>query len=464
MPFIGAWRDHDVVERMRRVRNNPIAAYGTAILAVALATLLRWAVAGYTMEGVPFITYYPAIIIATFLGGFWPGVLATLSSALVAWFAFIPPAFTFDLDSHQAVSLGLFLLIAAINVGLVSLLDRAIERIATQAHNIRVVIESAPAGIVVVDDQGTIQLLNSSAEKQFGYDRSELLGKKVEVLVPTAKAGAHRTWREAFMRETQHRQIGAGRDLRGRRRDGSEFPIEIALSPIGQNDNTGVLATVIDISERRRTQDRQQFLVRELHHRSQNLFVMIQALAARSLVEGSTLAQAKANFNGRLSALARTHAMLANAAWHGAPLNEIIVQELVGFSEQVSITGCDLLIDTPATQNFALIVHELATNAVKYGALSSPSGRISITGRVERMDGGDRFSFEWREAGGPPVSEPTRKGFGSAIILEAAKQFGQEVAIEYDPLGLHYQLRVALSAIQSPPSRQVASLSDGRTR
>src|SRR4030095_6393020 len=89
------------------------------------------------------------------------------------------PAFTFDLDSHQAVSLGLFLLIAAINVGLVSLLDRAIERIATQAHNIRVVIESAPAGIVVVDDQGTIQLLNSSAEKQFGYARSELLGKKV---------------------------------------------------------------------------------------------------------------------------------------------------------------------------------------------------------------------------------------------------------------------------------------------
>lgn len=245
--------------------------------------------------------------------------------------------------------------------------------------------------------------------------------------------------------------------MRGRRRDGSEFPIEIALSPIGQNDKTGVLATVIDISESRRAQDRQQFLVRELHHRSQNLFVMVQALAARSLAEGSTLEQAKANFNGRLSALARTHAMLANAAWRRAPLDEIIMQELVGFSEQVSITGCDILIDTPAAQNFSLIVHELATNAVKYGALSSPNGRISITGKIEPIDGNGRFSFEWKETGGPPVSEPTRRGFGSAIILEAAKQFGQEVAIEYDPVGLRYQLRVALSAIQSPQPRQAAS-------
>src|SRR5215467_11575153 len=126
MPFSGALRDHDVVERMRRVRNNPIAAYGTAVLAVALATLLRWAVTDYAMEGIPFITYYPAIIIATLLGGFWPGVLATLWSGLIAWFVFIPPAFTFDLDSREAVSLGLFLFIAAINVALVSLLNRAI--------------------------------------------------------------------------------------------------------------------------------------------------------------------------------------------------------------------------------------------------------------------------------------------------------------------------------------------------
>src|SRR5690349_18000825 len=132
MPFSGAFQDHDVVERMRRVRHNPIAGYGIAALAVALATLVRWTVADYAMEGIPFITYYPAIIITTLLGGFWPGVLATVASALIAWFVFIPPAFTFALDAHQAISLGLFLFIAAINVVLVSLLNGAIVRVATQ--------------------------------------------------------------------------------------------------------------------------------------------------------------------------------------------------------------------------------------------------------------------------------------------------------------------------------------------
>jgi two-component sensor histidine kinase len=115
---------------------------------------------------------------------------------------------------------------------------------------------------------------------------------------------------------------------------------------------------VIDISERKAGQERQQFLVRELKHRSQNLFAVIQSIAARTLGEKHTLVEAKQIFEGRLMALSRAHNMLAEAAWTGAPLAEIIKKELEAFADHVSVNGCELLVNTLAAQQFALIVHE----------------------------------------------------------------------------------------------------------
>jgi len=196
-------------------------------------------------------------------------------------------------------------------------------------------------------------------------------------------------------------------------------------------------------------EERQQFLIRELQHRSQNLFAVIQVIASRSLVEGQPLSKIKEMLNGRLMALAHTHAMLANNAWVGAPLNEIVSQELNGFEGQVSVSGCNIVVNTPAAQNFALIVHELRTNAVKYGALSSPSGHVTIDGLIESANEKKQFRFRWYESGGPPAIEPTRKGFGSTVLLETAKRFGQAAAAVYRPEGLTYEFRVLLSAIQS---------------
>src|SRR3954453_14627647 len=157
------------------------------------------------------------------------------------------------------------------------------------------------------------------AEKLFGYPRSELLGRSVEILVPSAVAQTHRGLRDSYMRAPEARPMGAGRDLSGRRKDGSEFPVEIGLSPVARNGTRGVLATVIDISERKRAHDRQQFLILELQHRTANLFAVIQFIANRSLAEGQSITQARKELNARLDALARAHAILADAAWEGAP-------------------------------------------------------------------------------------------------------------------------------------------------
>jgi PAS domain-containing protein len=133
------------------------------------------------VEGIPFITYYPASLIATLLGGFWPGVLATISSAIIAWWLFLPSEINLSLTAPEAISLLLFIFISAINVVLVAFLNAAMDRVMDQERNVRILVEAAPNGIVVVDRQGAIRLVNTSTETLFGYKRAELLGRNVEI-------------------------------------------------------------------------------------------------------------------------------------------------------------------------------------------------------------------------------------------------------------------------------------------
>src|SRR5262249_3786475 len=194
-------------------------------------------------------------------------------------------------------------------------------------------------------------------------------------------------------------------------------------------------------------QERQQFLVRELEHRSANLFSVIQSIAGRTFGEKHTLAESKKIFEGRLMALSRAHKMLPQAAWTGATLGEIIKKELEAFADCISVSGCDLLVNTLAAQQFALIVHELATNASKYGALSATRGKVAIEGKIERVNGEQIFAMAWRESGGPPVRKPRRRGFGSTILVEGARSFGRHADLRFEPLGLSYELRLPLSTI-----------------
>ena len=174
MPFTSPTEEYPVLMWARRVRQTPVAAYGVAVLSVAVATLVRRMLGGAVIEGVPFITYFPAIIIAALLGGLWPGLLAVAFSSVLAWVLFLPPA----LDSPHAMSLLLFGAIGCINVIVVALLNAAVDRVMAQEQNVRVLIESAPNGVVVVDEKGRITRVNAATEKLFGYERSELLGKK----------------------------------------------------------------------------------------------------------------------------------------------------------------------------------------------------------------------------------------------------------------------------------------------
>ncbi len=194
--------------------------------------------------------------------------------------------------------------------------------------------------------------------------------------------------------------------------------------------------------------EHQQFLFGELRHRSRNLFAVVQGIASRTLMESQSLSEAKQAIEMRLAALARTHAMLADSGWTGAPLEQIVSEELTSFANQVSCIGCGLMLNTPAAQTFSLIIHELATNAVKHGALSRPEGRITIQGSIRSCAGGELFEFSWSESGGPPVQRPQRMGFGSSILNGMAKRFAQQVEAFYRSEGYVYELQVLLGTIR----------------
>jgi two-component sensor histidine kinase len=204
---------------------------------------------------------------------------------------------------------------------------------------------------------------------------------------------------------------------------------------------------VVDISERKKTVERQRFVVEELRHRTQNLFAVVHTLASRSLDEKQSMADARKLLLSRIQALARAYAMLADAAWEGAPLDRIVRATLDAFTERATVTGCDIIVTPSAAQHFALILHELATNATKYGALSAPSGHVEIQGNVREQD----FSFRWQETGGPPVATPVRRGFGSSVLVESAKAFGKRANLDYASSGLRYELVVPLRSIEAKP-------------
>ncbi len=319
------------------------------------------------------------------------------------------------------------------------------KRLDVTAHFLASIVESSDDAIITKDLASIIRSWNKGAERLYGYTAEEALGKPVTILIPPDRQNEE----QAILERIQRGESIDHYETVRQRKDGSLVEISLAISPIRTAEGHIIGASNIarDITARQRAHERQQFLIRELQHRTQNLFAIIQAVVNRSLIEPHTLAQAKEILNARLQALAQAHALLSEAAWEGAPLTEIITRALAAFSDHLNVSGCDIMVNSPAAQQFALTVHELATNAVKYGALSAPNGQISIECDVERVNG--TFSFSWKETGGPIVLPPKRKGFGSIILLERAKQFAKHVALDYEPDGLRYEVRFPLSTIEA---------------
>ena len=202
-----------------------------------------------------------------------------------------------------------------------------------------------------------------------------------------------------------------------------------------------------DYLEGKRADEIQATLNREIQHRSNNLLAVIQTIATRSLSGSYTLAEAKAAFEARLQALARANKELTKSNWSGVNLGEIVRSELRPYAERTIVDGIEVILSPQHAQNFTLTLHELATNAAKYGALSNGSGKVGVSWTITRQNGNNNLGFKWRETGGPPVVAPTRHGFGTTLV----KATFPDARIDYAVEGVNCEIDIPLVQDEAPP-------------
>jgi PAS domain S-box-containing protein len=455
VPSSLGFRSNPWLTRLLRVRQRPVAAYALAIALVVLAAALRWLVGENVGARIPFITFFPAIVLATLLGGLGPGILATIVSTVLAWFLFLPLE-QWHYDSRGLVQLALFVFISAVNVAIVGVLSALVDRLTIQQRNIELLLDSAPSGFVLVDSDGIIKLTNASGAGLFGYEPDELPGKDIEVLVPQDKVEEHRRLRARYQSKPEVRAMGAGRDLNGRRKDGTQFPVEIGLNPLGHEGKPAVLATVVDISARKQAEESQRLLVRELDHRSRNIFAVVLALVTASGRGASNVEQLVRELTDRIVAVSKAYSMLSFST-RGVLFSKMLDIQRRAHPGRIAFEGDDVAVTVDAAQQLALILHELVTNALKHGALSTPEGRVAVTTKVQRQGVGNVLTFSWAERGGPPVAPPARQGFGTTLLRRVARQFGRDVAIDYRPEGLRYRLDIDLERVESREPDELAA-------
>jgi two-component sensor histidine kinase len=314
-----------VLQATKELRRHPFFGYTMAFVTIGLATMLQWA-ARSQYEGTPYLTIYPAIIVAAFIGGRGPGFLAAILAGGSQWALFIKTLHWFAVASYAFD--------ATICVMLIDYINR------------------------------TLDLL-----------------------------------REHIDREKQAKQ-------------------------------------------------HQYILAKELHHRIQNLFTVIQGVIRFSL-PGDGMVQAAAvreQLMDRLHSMSAANRAITDSMGDGVHLLDLINGEIRGFATQFEIGGNGrLVLGAQLTQDLSLILHELVTNALKYGALSVPQGRVNL--RLDWAEG--VLTIMWQERGGPPVADPEGSGFGGRILGPFAKSFSRKVEASYAPAGLRYTLQLESNQIRS---------------
>ncbi len=303
------------------------------------------------------------------------------------------------------------------------------------------IVESSDDAIISKNLDGIITSWNNGAERIFGYAAEEAVGQPITMIIPEDRQSEER---EILTRLRRGERIEHFETIR-QRKNGGFVVVSITVSPVKNAAGRIVGASKIarDITEQQRIQKQVGVLAREAEHRSKNLLASVQA--AVNLSQADTPEGLKHAISGRIQALANVHSLFAGTRWIGADLQTIAEQEFAPYTEdgrqRVAVEGPPLLLEPNAAQAIAVIIHELATNAAKYGALSVPGGHIGVSWS---QDTAATLALRWVETGGPRVATPTRRGFGGRIVEQMTAQLNGKADFDWRPEGLVCEIAVHL--------------------
>lgn len=320
----------------------------------------------------------------------------------------------------------------------------------TQAAYLAAIVTSSQDAIVSKTLDGIITSWNEGATRIFGYRADEMIGQSITRLIPME-----------LLDEEDHilTRIRSGErvehfDTVRVTKDGRRIDVSLSVSPVRDKSGKliGAAKMARDISERKQTEKLQQLLIGELNHRVKNTLATVQAIAGQTIRQARSPSDFVASFNGRLQALARTHTMLTDNTWRGADLLYLMKDQILlgeDDDERIVYSGPSVVLQPQVALHLAMVLHELATNARKYGALSVPDGRLTVDW-VVRTGSDRKLDLSWRETGGPAVTAPTTRGFGMTVIEQSLAAHGGEARLLYESDGLSCFVSLPLPEVQEP--------------
>ncbi|MEO8777547.1 MAG: PAS domain S-box protein [Rhodanobacter sp.] len=315
------------------------------------------------------------------------------------------------------------------------------------ATHLAAIVKYSDDAILSKDLNGIITSWNHGAERLFGYTSEETIGKSVTLLIP---AGMPDEEPGILQRIRRGEAIDHYQTMRVRK-DGSLVDVSLCVSPILDTDGCVIGASKIarDVTLEKHAQHQREVLINELNHRVKNTLATVQSIASLSLRYATTMEAFGDSFDARLLALSKTQDLLTSGNWIQAPLHDLVSNELAPYrndANAVSLAGCDVQLKPRMLMALGMLVHELTTNAVKYGALSILGGNVDVSWHTNQVDSASRLHLSWIERGGPPIQcPPTRRGMGSRLLETVVRGLGGTSDLQYAATGVHCVIDVPWS-------------------
>jgi len=282
-----------------------------------------------------------------------------------------------------------------------------------------------------------------------GLSPGRLEGKTDAEVLPAEAAKTIMAAKQKAMDTGDAQQLETNLELLGRKRS-----FYLVIEPLLDEHDAvlGTTSVAVDISDRKASEDQLRLVLRELTHRCKNMLAVIHAIARQTASRTRSVDDFLDRFSARLVAIGCSHDLLIADDWHGASLRMLVEQQLGNHTdrigEQIAIEGEDVMLKPEAVQNLGLALHELATNAQKYGSLSGPEGRVSI--RWQFCEDASKLRLTWQERGGPPVTPPERSGFGRAMIeTVVGRALEGDVRLSFPPKGVRCEIVIPLAQVTS---------------